>query len=1038
MKATYIILLLGIFITSAFAQQSDNSGDIVGKVVDLANKPISGATVDVVNNLASEITDQDGSFTISSMLLDDNIGETILKVEALGYRSVFFYVGSNKNAKITLVNNTAIYDETMTLDMGDASVNKINSTGQSSSITSARINSRYESIEQSLQAKMSGVHVTNRSGMPGEGADVQVRGLSSMFAGNQPLVVLDGVYVNLNANNSQIFQGITNNQLANINVNDVADITVLKGADAAKYGSLGANGVIVINTKKSDGLSTLVNVSMMGGISQAPDQLPLMNSNQFTSLMTELAHQQMSADEILYTFPGLVTDQNSPHYPIYNHETDWNDQVYSNGNVQDYNINVQGGDAVAHYSLSLGYYDSEGIMNNTKLSRYTTHINSTLNISSKVRLYTSLGYNINNRKLKEQGITHQRSAEYSSLFKAPSLHPFATDLLTGEKTIYYDEVKEFGVSNPLALVNNDENFQRNYNIFASLGGIYEFNPHLKLNLVGATNYNKLRENLFIPGGTRNVVASFSDNVEFRNAVIHGVGTDQSVFLEGNLTYDKYFGSNAFTLNFGGKILESSNEFDFGSGQNTSTDEFTSLKNVTDHKDISGFLTDFNYASINALASYSIYDKYLFNAALTTDKSSVFGSDKNFEVYYNLGLGWRISSEDFLKSQTWVDNILLKAAFGRSGNSMVSNNSSQYTFVATRFKNINGVIRDGIPNKDLTSEKKNLLDLGVDISLFNRRFNLNVNYYDERIRNMMLMQPTASYIGYSTLLTNDGSVNKNGFELAADLRLVNAEKLKLNVGGNITTYNAEVKSLGESDMISIDIPGGSLVNMVGETPNSFYGYETKGVFATTEEANEANLRTVGGAQFGAGDMHFVDQNGDNIIDYKDQVIIGNAMPELYGGGYINVEYSNFFLNVNLNYSINNEVYNYRRSQLESMSDYHNQTSIINNRWIVEGQQTSIPKASFNDPMGNARFSDRWIEDGSYIKVKDLTFGYNLPDDFLGIRKATIFVTGQNLFVKTDYLGYDPEFNYGGSSLYNGIDYGKVPLAKRVMVGIKVNL
>ncbi|TKG96328.1 SusC/RagA family TonB-linked outer membrane protein [Puteibacter caeruleilacunae] len=1044
MKKIYLIVLLGLLSGFGFAQKTGSrkdvnktSSSVKGLVIGDNESPIEGALIKVINDTITTRTDVNGKFEIPVFAKDKGMA---ISISSEGYRDAEIYCQGRNELRITLLKTTDRVNPTKRFNLGYVEQESRVTTSSVAGIGDDKISAAKESVEQNLQGQIAGVNVINRSGMPGEGAYFDIRGLSSLFAGNSPLIILDGVYVNMNGQQSPVFDGVFSNPFANLNVSDIENITVLKGAETAAYGSLGANGIVIIDTKESDGLETSINVSMQGGVCDAPKSIPLLNSGGFTSLMTELAHQKYSMNEVVALFPGLVDDKSMPQYYTYANETEWQDEIFGTGAVQDYFVNVKGGDAVAHYSLSLGYHDVKGILENTDLSRYTTHINATINVSPKVKLWTSLGYNINKRSLKEQGIETAVSPLYSTLFKAPSMAPYSSEALTGNKTVYLEEVKEFDVSNPTALVQVTDNFEKSYNIFASLGGEYAFSQAWKLSFLASSNYRKNRENLFIPGVSMNTIATLNDP-EVKNMVKHGVGVGHSTFMKGNLMHHKrYKSGNTLNINVGGLALLMDNEYDFGQGINTSNDEFNSLSNTTDKKLISGYLDNYNYMAYNAAVNYGVRDKYFATVICSTDRSSVFGDNGAFEIYPAVSLGWRLSSEEFLKNKAWLNDLKLRAGVGRAGNSNVASSTGQYFFTSKKVKSINGIVRNGIPNGSLNSEKREMLNLGLDWLAFDNRVDVKVDGYIETSKDMMVNKSTSDFLGYSSFLMNGGEMQNKGVEISANFKVVNHNDFDLTVGGNISFSNSEIKSLGGDQHIITDIPGGSVISVIGGNPYEFYGFKTTGVFATQAEADAAGLTNSAGVQFGAGDVTFVDKDGNGIINNKDRFSLGSATPDMFGGFYVDVDFKDFFLTGQFTFSKGAEVYNYMRAQLESMSDLNNQATSVTNRWMIEGQQTNMPKATYGDPMGNGRFSDRWIEDGSYLKLKSLTLGYNLPKNWLGfVQDGIVFVTGENLLTMfSDYLGYDPEFNYSSEPVLNGVDYGKVPLARSIMLGVKVTL
>ena len=382
---------------------------------------------------------------------------------------------------------------------------------------------------------------------------------------------------------------------------------------------------------------------------------------------------------------------------------------------------------------------------------------------------------------------------------------------------------------------------------------------------------------------------------------------------------------------------------------------------------------------------------------------------------------------------FINQLTLRAEYVTTGNSRFSSSLSKYAYSQSSFRALSGLVRAGIANTDLKWETDRTFDVGVDFSMWNNRIDASIDYYNGNTSDVIMLRGISSVFGTSSMYDNIGTLKNEGVEVGFQFAPVYTKNFQWYIGATLAHNKNRLTSLdGNANIITEMSDGSAIISEVGQPLYSFYGYETAGVFATDEEAAAANLKTPGGVAFGAGDMHFVDQDGNGIIDEKDRVNLGSADPNIYGSIYTTLRYKNFELSVNFGYSQGNKAYNAVRRIGESMSDYGNQLSSANRRWQSNGDVTSIPKATYGDPMENNRFSDRWIEDASYLKLKEIYVSYK----FNFLRGTTIFASAENVCTFTKYLGLDPETYYSYDSSMRGFDYGKISLPRSFKVGVKL--
>jgi TonB dependent receptor. len=434
-----------------------------------------------------------------------------------------------------------------------------------------------------------------------------------------------------------------------------------------------------------------------------------------------------------------------------------------------------------------------------------------------------------------------------------------------------------------------------------------------------------------------------------------------------------------------------------------------------------------------------------------DGSSRFGKNipgalsigaNKFAVLPSLAAAWVISSEKFMKS-SFFDLLKLRASYGLSGNDDIGNYTARQTYVSQNLLGLQGLVRSGFGNEQLQWEQVKKLNVGLDASIMNERVSFSVDAYQNKIDKMLVYEsiPVAAGSTSSTVVSNSGAMNTQGVEASLNARIMNSS-FKWDVGFNIAKSTSKIETLPVNNFLTT-FAGATYITQVDNVPNLFYGYKTNGVFVSDNVATQENLsiRKADGSlvAFKGGDVRFVDVNNDHIIDENDRQVIGNPNPDFFGAITNRFEYKRFSLDALLTFVKGNDLYNYTRSRLEAETGYNNQTTAVLNRWRANGDVTNTPKATFGDPMGNSRFSDRWIEDGSYLRVRTVTLSYNmLFKKQRGFKYAVVYLTGNNLFTFTKYKGYDPEFSAGESIFTQGIDNTLEPQFRSVQLGLRIGL
>lgn len=914
--------------------------------------------------------------------------------------------------------------------------------------------------ESLLQDEGLGVNTLMRSGVQGAGGNMYLRGFSSINANSQPMIVMDGVpYENSPLANSLI-SGTCITPLTGIDVKDIETITILKDATSI-YGSKGANGIILIETAKAQEQATKIDFYAYGGLNLAPSyRYPMMNSWEYRSYLTEmLTSSGIYTSEQLQSLPYINSEkptlqdwgiEGNKDYYRYRQETDWQKEIFTSSISQNYHVSIKGGDDIALYALSVGYLNHEGNIKNTDFSRYNTQFNSQLNVLKFLKIETNMGVSYSDRLLPHEGFSTNFNPMFVSLIKAPFMSPY----LYNEQNIQtpnYEQADVFGVSNPAALVDaKTSSMNKSYRFFGNIGFNLALGKLVDVSATFGVTFDKTRENIFLPenGLSHEPLASGLVTNEMKGLVARYL----QYYADARMTYRQtWSGEHRITTRLGARYQTNRAESDWINAYNSSSDDMQSLGNGNiDLATISGELNSWKWASIYLNAEYAYRKKYLLSLNMAMDGSSRFGKeakggvtlfDNVFGVFPSVAGAWLISAEDAISLPAWIELIKLRLSYSMAGNDDIGYYTSRASYTSQSLLGYYGLVRENIANPALKWETSTRINAGLDVALLNERVSVSLDLYQNKTTSLLTWMQSEDFFGINRYVVNDGTLRNKGVELGVQGRIINAA-LKWDVGINLSRYLNELTNLAGGEKLT-DIGEATILTKEGSPINLFYGYKTNGVYATTAEAAADGLSIRRGdgstVPFAAGDMRFVNVNAaDNIINDEDRTVIGDPNPDFWGSIVNRVQWKRFTLNAVVTFSYGNDVYNALRASVESMTGTENQTITINNRWSKEGHITSTPKATWGDPMGNARFSDRWIEDGSYIRLKSLSLSYDIPLRMSFIKGLQIYATGNNLLTFTKYMGYDPEFNTMQNPLYYGIDMGVAPQPRAVLLGIKLGL
>lgn len=1038
------VVILNFYLT--LTAWSQNTKMLSGIVLNDSKQPVSQVTINIPGS-KPVYTGEDGVFKIPRV--DEKEWLFITPLEGYSPKKILLTNQEKVTIYLTSDDIESPYSEILTPVENKPRRDLISSfTALQPSVFE---NQPYTSAEQYLQGTVPGAFVTQSSGMPGSGATVFLRGYSSLLSNNQPLYIVDGVPVE----NSNIYNGLIEgynfSPISTIDPLDISEITILKdAASSALYGAKSGNGVVIIKTLEPKETKTTINFLYRFGVSTTPDQLPQLNAKAYKTLANEMLFSSRIAEEdYKQLYPGLFLTPNDNNFITYNHNTNWQDEVFKNALMNNVRFSIKGGDAIAKYGLSVGYLKKGGIVKNTYYDRINIRLVGAFDIFSWLKMDVSTSLTTNNSLLKESGLSTVTNPLLSALWKSPMLNPYEYDD-NGNLLKTIDEVDELGTSNPTAVVDLFEARSKNYRFMASVNLNGEITKDLRFKSLLGLNSSNTKQFVFTPDRGFDLLY---DGEVFNET--KGQNNSLSTFYNDNrIYYNKSF-NRVHSLYGAIGMRWQKNQFDqdFGQARNTASDYYTNLnRGVNLLNVIGGNNRAWNWGSLYSNLSYSYADKYLFSATLSSDISSRIGAnaqntlkvgDIPVGIFYSLAGAWRISNEKFFPAINGIDEIKIRASYGKTGNDDVGELNSFSHYVVSQYRDASTLIPGELANNQLTFQTKKQLNFGVDFSTLANRFNFKINYFDNKSENIVVLELQNSYLGYDTYPNNSASFSTKGVEAEAFGRIVSRSDFTLDIGLNISKYSTIIDQISTGEKI-LDAPGQmQIINRVGEPINSFYGYRFKGVYASSEEANAANMYSFGGLPYRAGDAIYVnvpDANGkvDNVIDKNDKQLLGSFEPDFYGGVYIHSRYKKLSLNMLFQGVYGNEVYNYLRRQNESMTGLVNQSVKTLQRWQYEGQKTSIPKATWNDPMGNTDFSDRWIEDGSYLRLKNISLSYDVTRKIIGLSSLKVFVTASNLFTLSNYLSYDPEFSYSQNLMVQGADFANMPVAKQFMMGVKIGL
>ncbi len=1003
-----IVRRSGFFDEKVSEQFEGTQVSISGIINDENNSALPGATILEKGTSNGTISDVDGAYSLT--VSSEN---ATLVVDFVGYLTQEIPLNGRSVIDVGLQLDVKALSEVVVIGYGTQERAKV--TGAVASVSSADIDRQIVgNAAQAIQGQAAGVNITN-VGEPGEEPIIRIRGIGTIN-NNNPLIVIDG---------------IPGGDLNSINPNDIESVEVLKDAStAAIYGSRGGNGVILITTKKGQVGKPQISIDSYMGVQSAWKQLDLLNTQQYLDYASDLFG---NAGE---TLPPRHADLGE----FAGVDTDWQDAMFQPGQISDNNISVSGGNENVTYLVGGGYFWQEGIMLGSNFERISFRANSEYKINNRLKIGEVL--TIANVARRDDRLSGGRSQIEHMIKMTPYIPVNDPTRIGGFRAP--DTQDGTDPENPVLNATLKEFYLRNLRTFGNIYAELDIIDGLKFRTMFGVDLNYRRDSNFTPIYD---AGSFQNNdrgviSENRNAFIGNIANYQ-------FTYDKKIGDHSLGVVAVWERQINENDNIGADGTNTVTDRVRALDQAQEPQ-VSGNSSYFEIQSTIGRLNYDFKDKYLISASIRRDLSTRFSSDVRVGIFPSVSAGWRLSEEEFMDALTFIDDFKIRGSYGETGNL----NVGDYQYIPTIYGNLGYDFNDQglqpgntlrrLTNVRLGWETTVMSNIGFDAAFFDGKLTLAGDYFVNTTEDMVIEVPIPPSQGYDQdPVENVGSVENRGIELILGYNEKIGD-LTLGFNGNFSTVSNKVTLLNDEDatIFGPSFEGLPLtITQQGFTIAEFYGYETDGLFQNQAEIDAHATQD----EAIPGDIRFKDTNGDGEINEEDRVRIGSYIPDLTYGFTINADYKGFDLSAFFQGVAGNEIFNTNIYDLEGMTRLFNAGTAVLDRWQQEGDITDVPIARNGDPALNARVSDRYIEKGDYMRLKNLTVGYTLPRSIFGntdyIKNVRIYVGSQNLFTITQYTGYDPEIGVRqglDSSLATGVDFGQYPQPRTFIGGIQIKL
>lgn len=1017
----FVALPLLLIQLNSYGQNSVINTVLKGTVKDSATgQPLAGVTVQIKGITNGTTTDAKGNFEL-------------LTAQKLPLTLVASYIGYQPSQIVTSsdVVNIRLGEVAHQLDevvaVGYGTKRRKDLTGSITSLTAKDFNPGNNiSVDNLIAGRAAGVQVTQTSSEPGAGVTIRIRGANSINASNEPLYVIDGLPIDnsrITPTSSSVNEASPRNPLNSLNPSDIASIEILKDAAAtAIYGSRGANGVILITTKHGTQGKLAVAYNFSGSVQEVAKQLPMLSASQYISLLNDLRTAQ-----------GQALEFSEADIEAIGQGVNWQDEIFRKGYTQNHQLSLSGGSEKFTYYASLNYLDQTGVIISSGIKRYTGRVN--LNYSdTKIKF----GVNLNAARINDDYVPNGVSINESAGIVNTAALQDPTLKIYDPNTGKYAQSTLVNLENPMGIANGISDYAITNRTFGNAFLEYFVIPELSFKVNAGTDIQNSRRDSYISRNTkRGNNANGIGDVDNANSI--------NTLIELTARYAKKINRHSFEV-LGGYTYQTFNTNTSSLGaQNFVTDAFG-----TDNM-AAGSSSTYNlgtYKSKNQLKSflgrvnYTFNEKYLLTANFRADGSSRFGEENKYGYFPSIALGWHIKKEHFLENVDALSTLKLRASYGSTGNQEIGNYRS-LVLLGTQGQAIFGgnavvgISTTQLANPDLKWETTNQFNIGIDFGFLKERITGSIDYYNKNTKDLLLELPVPITTGFSTTLTNIGSMNNRGIEIALNTVNVSSRKLRWTTALNLSILKNKVTGIGNLPYI-LQGSAGFFTNFsiiqVGQPLNSFYGYDVVGILQQGEKYGPQPLSS-------AGELKFRDANGDGTISTADRTILGSPFPDFTYGinnslSYDRFNFSFFFQGakggdiVNLNISESENPISFRRNRLSrSYTD----------RWTTSNPTNANPSGlppSFSYVDASGTINSRAVESASYFRLKNISLSYDLPVSKIHwLRSLQVFVVAQNLFTVSDYLGYDPEVSSFGTSNVR-VDYNSYPLAKTYTLGLNV--
>ncbi|PAP78420.1 SusC/RagA family TonB-linked outer membrane protein [Rubrivirga marina] len=1016
-RSTLLALLLPLFSTAAWGQQHTVTGTVTSAE---DGSPLPGVNVVLLGTTTGTATDAEGAYTLGVPT-----DEGVLVFSFIGYELQEVEIGGRSEIDVALEPSSQLIDDVVVIGYGEET--RRNLASATTSVSAAELqNIPVAGVDAALQGKTSGVQVLQNSGTPGGGISVRIRGHASIDASNQPLYVVDGVPM-ISEDVSQFgFGGQDLTAVTNLSPSDIESVDILKDAAAtAIYGSRGANGVVMITTKRGRATRSTITLDSYVGTQNVVRELELANAQEYVAFMNEAARNDNPNAGDPFGDPSAVTT-----------DTDWQGEVFRTAPIQSHSLAIRGGDERTRYYLSGSYFDQQGVVIGSGYERANARLNFDFNATNRLYLKSSLTLSreANNRIENDNTIRGVLTNAIANPPDVPVRNPDGTFTGTADGLAYPNGVA-------IGTLNTGEALT--YRAIGNLTAEYSLLPGLRLNARAGADVLNLREDEYrspLIGG---------DYAESVNGISQSAFTFSTRYTaEGFATYSSTFGDAHDASVTGGASVElNDTEDNYLRAVNFANDYFKSVGDAAEVEDYSGGFSTHNLVSFFSRGSY-IYDgRYILTANVRADGSSRFGRENRYGVFPAVALAWQAAEEPFLERYVGAGRVLsdlkLRVSYGLTGNQEIGNYTWRDAWTSTTYGSQPAIWPVQLENPGLTWETTRQWDVGVDLGLFGDRVTLTADYWDKHTSDLLYFRPVTYTTGFAGISSNIGAVDNRGFEFllkTTNVRSSRPRGLRWETSLNLSHYTNNVAELYSDEFIST---GWRSVNRAveGYPLGAFFMLKFLGVDPATGNALYDNFDG-GGVCLAAGTR--TDDEAAVFCDGDDVQFVGSPHPDLTGGLTNTLAFGGFDLNVFALFSVGNEIFNATRAFADDGgASLDNKLAATMDRWQQPGDVTDVPRASRRGGSGAGAISSRFVEDGSFLRLKTVTLGYSVPEALaarVSARSLRIYASAQNVLTVTNYSGLDPESNMNGSgsNVALGTEFYTFPQPRTFTVGLTLGL